>query len=175
MSRILIDSNKHIIICVNNILLIVDDDKKNVKKLILPKEEKVIKNTEANGDSDNDEETPESVETKEQKIINECEEPEIQQIALSFCGNYLAITTSITKILYIYELKDSNYEFLYKKHISRTSSALKFLPNKSKSIILTDKSGDCYLYDFNNGTLSSEWILGHLSIVLDVLLTPDTK
>lgn len=98
---------------------------------------------------------------------------DIEDFCLSSNGEIGALTTK-DKSLYVLNGLISNIQVASERKISRVSSAMKFLPD-NKSLLLTDKSGDCYIYELTSSDTSGKWILGHLSIVLDVLITPDVK
>lgn len=106
----------------------------------------------------------------------------IQHIKVSPNHEYLAVTTRGQKYLLFYKIQPSitnsskleKLELLSVRNMARASSAITF-SNDSNSLFVCDKSGDCYLYDCNNVFLPGKWILGHFSIVLDVIFTPNQK
>lgn len=67
-----------------------------------------------------------------------------------------------------------NWTLFGKKTIQRSACKVIFSP-KSDCIIVADKSGDVYLHYLSNFEKPGELILGHVSMLLDVLVTPDEK
>lgn len=84
-------------------------------------------------------------------------------------GKYFFICTN-RKQLCLYERKTKN--LLLNKMLPRAASKVQFTPNND--IVVADKTGDAYLFsskESNDGTL----LLGHLSMLLDALITYDEK
>lgn len=95
----------------------------------------------------------------------------ITSVTFSEDGKYFCVCTN-RKQLCIY--KRENLSLISNTTLVRAASKVKFTPNND--IVIADKSGDAYLYKMaskeeNAGTL----ILGHLSMLLDVLITYDNK
>lgn len=98
----------------------------------------------------------------------------IQHVKLSPNGLLLAVTTSGQKALLIYECRPEHAKLVSIRSLARASSAINFAAD-NKTLLITDKTGDCYLFDCENYKQPGKLILGHLSVVYDVLLTPDEK
>lgn len=91
---------------------------------------------------------------------------------ISQCGNLLAFCT-YSKNLIVINIKDNNsMHSIYR--LLRGASKIKFTP-VSKNIIVADKSGDVYLFDLKTQNDPGTLILGHLSLLLDVLVTSDEQ
>lgn len=93
-------------------------------------------------------------------------------LAFSQCITYLAAVTT-DKNLTIW--KTSNQELVRQFKTARKVSSLTFT-NDVTMLVVADKAGDCYIYSMllpneNDGKL----ILGHLSMLLDVVVTPDQR
>lgn len=102
---------------------------------------------------------------------------QITHLAVSDCGKLLAVTTHGDKSLHLYKLSGDCgvLELLSQRELIRGSSAMRFAPD-SKSLLLADKTGECYTFDCDSDvTAKGSWILGHFSMVLDILLTSDSK
>lgn len=98
--------------------------------------------------------------------------PGVQNIAVSPDLQYVALSTR-DKYLYVFTLNKSPFQLqeVAKIIIARVSNRLRF-SSDSKQLLIADKTGDCYLWKFltNDGLAP---ICGHLSMVMDVLLTED--
>ncbi|CAL7946395.1 unnamed protein product [Xylocopa violacea] len=93
----------------------------------------------------------------------------ITNVTFSSDGKYFFVCTN-RKQLCLYERKSQN--LLLNKTLPRAASKVQFTP--SNDIVVADKTGDVYLFPKNqpeNGIL----LLGHLSMLLDVLITEDQK
>lgn len=98
------------------------------------------------------------------KIEDFCISPKLEMGAL----------TTKDKSLYVLKNIFGDIQIFSERKISRVSSSMKFFHN-NKSLLLTDKSGDFYIFQLTSVDTNGFWILGHLSIVLDILMTPDSK
>lgn len=110
---------------------------------------------------DNDEEVKAKKPTKE--------EAKIQHVALSDDLQWLAVTTSGQKAILLYKCRPEHAKLVSVRAIPRASSAVIFSPSSS-SVLVCDKTGDCYQFDMEEGSQTpGKLVLGHLSIVYDVL------
>lgn len=113
---------------------------------------------------DNDEE----LKLKPKKPVKE-EEAKIQHVALSDDLQWLAVTTSGQKALLLYKCRPEHAKLVSVRAIPRASSAVIFAPSSS-SLLVCDKTGDCYQFDVEEGSQNpGKLVVGHLSIVYDVL------
>lgn len=94
----------------------------------------------------------------------------ITSVTFSEDGGYFAVCTN-RKQLCLYETRDSR--LLSNRTLARAASRVRFSPNND--IVVADKAGDVYLFSTSSPTESGAPILGHLSMLLDVLITEDTK
>lgn len=95
----------------------------------------------------------------------------ISDIAVSNDSSYLAIVTATSKQLIVYDLLRIEHQQTF--IIPRSASRIRFTVDNTQ-ILVADKSGDVLIFDIkkeNSGTK----LLGHLSLLLDVLQTNDTK
>ncbi|KAH0546463.1 tRNA (guanine-N(7)-)-methyltransferase non-catalytic subunit WDR4 [Cotesia glomerata] len=96
----------------------------------------------------------------------------ITSITFSPDGEYYCVCTN-RKQLCLFKRADNL--LVFNKTLIRAASKVQFTPNND--IVVADKSGDAYLYrnstvdDSKDGTL----ILGHLSMLLDVLVTKNNE
>lgn len=127
---------------------------------------------------------------KEQQLANQPEEggtsasasglgcatsTSVQNVAYSPDGQLLAVTTSGTqKALLLYRSRPENARLLSARPLARASSALRFCSDSS-SILVTDKTGDCYQYDCVEVEAPPRLLLGHLSVVYDILWSEDQQ
>ncbi|KAH8420543.1 hypothetical protein KR009_011278, partial [Drosophila setifemur] len=103
------------------------------------------------------------------------QEVHIQNVSYSPDGQLLAITTSGgQKALLLYRSRPEHARLLSVRPLARTSSALRFCSDGS-SVLVTDKTGDLYQYDCVEVELAPRLLLGHLSIVYDILWTDDQQ
>ncbi|XP_065203322.1 tRNA (guanine-N(7)-)-methyltransferase non-catalytic subunit wuho [Planococcus citri] len=89
--------------------------------------------------------------------------------AFSSDSSYYAVTDQ--KTLYIWSTR--TWE-LVTKTLERSASKITFTP-RDDAVVVADKTGDVYVYALSESTPKGTRILGHLSILLDVLVTPDSK
>ncbi|ALC49005.1 wuho [Drosophila busckii] len=125
-------------------------------------------NNEEQPPADKPEETsaaPTTASTQEVSILNACYSPDRQLIA---------VTTAGQKALLLYKSRPEHAQLLSVRALARASSALTFAPDSS-SVLVTDKTGDCYQFDCVKHEEPARLLLGHLSIVYDILWTPDLK
>ncbi|KAK1127336.1 hypothetical protein K0M31_003878 [Melipona bicolor] len=84
-------------------------------------------------------------------------------------GKYFFVYTN-RKQLCLYERKSQ--KLVLNKVLPRAASKVQFTPNNN--IVVADKTGDVYLFS-NKQTDNEVLLLGHLSMLLDVLITEDEK
>lgn len=103
---------------------------------------------------------------------------DINRLAISPDNRLVAATTTGDKFLFLYQFSNGTLSLLQSHQLARATSALRFTPD-SKHLLIADKTGDCYIHDCQTSAdqpdLQPKWILGHLSIVLDVLMTTNMK
>lgn len=85
-------------------------------------------------------------------------------------GDYLSICTN-RKQLCLYKRK--NLEIVSNRTLVRAASKVRF--TKSNDIVVADKSGDAYLFSTTKPLEKGTLLLGHLSMLLDILVTSDEK
>lgn len=91
----------------------------------------------------------------------------IQNTALSRDRLYLAVSTR-QKHLYMFKIESTFplvLQLQAKTVLSRVSSRLRFSSNAPHSLLVADKTGDCYLWD----TVELKLVCGHLSMVTDIV------
>ncbi|KAH8266910.1 hypothetical protein KR026_010513, partial [Drosophila bipectinata] len=99
----------------------------------------------------------------------------IQNVSYSPDRQLLAITTTGgQKALLLYRSRMENARLLSVRPLARASSALRFCSDGS-SVLVTDKTGDCYQYDCVEVEAAPRLLLGHLSVVFDILWTDDQQ
>ncbi|KAI4487434.1 hypothetical protein M0804_005583 [Polistes exclamans] len=85
-------------------------------------------------------------------------------------GKYFLVCTN-RKQLCLYERKSK--ELISNRILPRAASKVIFSPNND--IIVADKAGDAYLFSTTNPVGNGILLLGHLSMLLDILITEDGK
>ncbi|XP_076177827.1 tRNA (guanine-N(7)-)-methyltransferase non-catalytic subunit wuho [Ptiloglossa arizonensis] len=93
----------------------------------------------------------------------------ITNVTFSNDGKYFFVCTN-RKQLCLYERRNQN--LLLNRTLARAASKVRFTP--SNDIVVADKAGDAYLFS-NNKSDYGILLLGHLSMLLDVLVTQDEK
>lgn len=90
---------------------------------------------------------------------------------ISECGKWATVCSSNRKLI----LCDLNtWKIVSSRSVMRAASRVRFTPS-SDYVIVADKSGDAYKYSVNNQDEPGSLILGHMSMLLDILITPDEK
>lgn len=107
----------------------------------------------------------------------ECEELlesyEILDIIKSPNEQLIAISTKYKEI-FLYTLNGNDLQMKTMKRVPRIANGFTFSPD-SGILLVCDKSGDCYSIDMYDLESKPKWILGHLSMLLDIIFTPDGK
>ncbi|XP_062139162.1 tRNA (guanine-N(7)-)-methyltransferase non-catalytic subunit wuho [Drosophila sulfurigaster albostrigata] len=102
-------------------------------------------------------------------------EVSILNVSYSPDRQLIALTTAGQKALLLYKSRPEHAKLLSIRPLARASSALRFAPDSS-SLLVTDKTGDCYQFDCSADVEAPpKLLLGHLSIVYDILWTPDQQ
>ncbi|GLV45559.1 wuho [Carabus blaptoides fortunei] len=107
--------------------------------------------------------------TKNQQDVLKNEKTTVLATSFSKYGDLFAICT-LNKQLVVY---NSEYKVLKNLNVARTVSKIRFTP--SNNIIIADKTGDVYFFDLKSENCEAEQILGHLSMLLDALVTDCEK
>ncbi|XP_011874905.1 PREDICTED: tRNA (guanine-N(7)-)-methyltransferase non-catalytic subunit WDR4 [Vollenhovia emeryi] len=94
----------------------------------------------------------------------------ITSLTFSDDGKYFAVCTN-RKQLCLYETKGLG--LLSNRTLVRAASRVRFSPDND--IVIADKAGDAYLFSTSRPTEAGTLILGHLSMLLDVLVTQDAR
>ncbi|XP_075971771.1 tRNA (guanine-N(7)-)-methyltransferase non-catalytic subunit wuho [Anticarsia gemmatalis] len=95
----------------------------------------------------------------------------ISDIAVSDDAKHLALITSVSKQLMVYDLLQLELQKAFT--VPRSASKIRFTVDGSQ-ILVADKSGDILIYDIKTENAGNK-LLGHLSLLLDVLQTHDSK
>jgi tRNA (guanine-N(7)-)-methyltransferase subunit TRM82 len=90
---------------------------------------------------------------------------------ISSCEKYVVLCTS-DKHLSLW--KTDNLSCISNRITARVASKVRFVPS-GRAIILADKSGDAYSFSAEKPHEDGKLLLGHLSMLLDVLVSPDEK
>ncbi|XP_058792005.1 tRNA (guanine-N(7)-)-methyltransferase non-catalytic subunit WDR4 [Phymastichus coffea] len=94
----------------------------------------------------------------------------LTNVAFSNDGQYFSICAN-RKQLCLY--RSDNLKLISNRTITRAASKVRFLPNND--IVVADKSGDAYLFSTSKPDENGQLLLGHLSMLLDILATDDGK
>ncbi|CAG2218146.1 TRM82 [Mytilus edulis] len=82
-------------------------------------------------------------------------------------GKYLALSDDI-KQLYLYKF-DAEWKIINRRPVPRRCTSLTFTSDE-KYVLLSDKTGDAYRFCIDDETHAGELLLGHLSMVLDIVV-----
>lgn len=134
------------------------------------------KKVENNGNvADNNGDKPENDENEDETKQSNVEFGDINRLAVSPCNRLISVTTTGDKFVFIYRFNSGILSLLQSKQLGRATSVIKFTPD-SKQLLIADKTGDCSILDCQTEQQNeAKWILGHLSMVLDVLMSNDLK
>lgn len=165
--------NETILLAAKREIKFFDASGTNVHKLTIPiLDPKNAKQTEEN---DDDDEQPEGIVAPKKPDASSKDGSVIQNIAVSPTGHLLVVTTTGDKLVYMYKvLAADKHELVSTRALARVSSALAF-SSDSRCVYIADKTGDCYEFDCENLEVAGKWVLGHLSMLLDVLVTEDNR
>uniref|UniRef100_A0A1L8EFH1 Putative trna guanine-n7--methyltransferase non-catalytic subunit wuho n=2 Tax=Haematobia irritans TaxID=7368 RepID=A0A1L8EFH1_HAEIR len=157
-----------LVIALNKKVIFVNpNDLQIFKEIVLPDDlTKCGLKENAGDDPEQDEDKSKQNKAKEQPII--------QHVKMSPSRQLLAITTSGQKAVLLYTLRPEHAKLVSVRSLARASSALAFSKD-SKSLLVSDKTGDCYEYSCDDYEAAPKLLLGHLSIVYDILWSMDEK
>lgn len=94
----------------------------------------------------------------------------LMSVNFSSDGEYLSVCTN-RKQLCLY--RRNELEIISNRCLVRAASKVCF--TKSNDIVVADKSGDAYLFSTSKPMENGKLLLGHLSMLLDILVTLDEK
>ncbi|XP_063995736.1 tRNA (guanine-N(7)-)-methyltransferase non-catalytic subunit WDR4 [Diachasmimorpha longicaudata] len=144
-------SNSILVLCTSETILVFDLSDHSLRTIILPK--LVI-----------------ATEIKHHNNVEIDSFHGITSVSISNDGQYLSICTN-RKQLCLYKTKD--FSLVSNRTLVRAASRVRFTPGND--VIVADKSGDAYLFATRCPEQPGELILGHLSMLLDILVTDDGK
>lgn len=105
---------------------------------------------------------------KEAAAINEAH---VVAADISSCEKYVVLCTS-DKHLSLWET--DNLSVISNRTSARIASKVRFVPS-GRAIVLADKSGDAYRFSVEKPHEDGELLLGHISLLLDILVTADER
>lgn len=165
---LIIKKKSLIVICLHRDIIVHDVENGHNTRVTVPV------NIKSTNSKENDEAASEDETTKlkqSNKIIN----GQITNIAVSENVKLIGITTHGDKQIYLFRLNDDNLKLISQRDLVRSTSAIRFTPD-SKSLLVADKTGDCFLFDCETDiNKPGKWIFGHFSMVLDILMTSDSR
>ncbi|CAC5409707.1 TRM82 [Mytilus coruscus] len=109
-------------------------------------------------DSGSDNNADKSVTSTKNHILASC---------CSDSGKYLALSDDI-KQLYLYKF-DAEWKIISRRPVPRRCTSLTFTQDE-KYVLLADKTGDVYRFCIDDETHAGELLLGHLSMLLDIVV-----
>lgn len=111
----------------------------------------------------------------ELSALDKDSDTKVQNSALSGDDKHVAVTTNKKELLlYAVDIaEDLKLDLLWTKPVSRVSHKVRFSPD-FKRVLLADKTGDCFAYTVEDGGAMTR-VCGHISMVMDLLLTKDNK
>lgn len=98
---------------------------------------------------------------------------EVHIVAADFssCEKYVALCTSDKRLTL---WKTDNLSLISSRTSARVASKVRFVPS-GQAIVLADKCGDAYSFSVEKPHEDGKLLLGHLSMLLDILVSPDEK
>lgn len=164
-----------IVICIQRSIFVYNNKSKTCNSTNLPI---VVKRAAKNEESKDEDENENEKDEQNGKEDNSASSGHITHACISECGNILAVSTAGNKTLFVLVLDSERNLFQVKSkfELVRGCSAVRFSAN-SKAVLLADKTGDCFEFQWNNEGASDKgkWLLGHFSMILDILMTPDQQ
>lgn len=85
-------------------------------------------------------------------------------------GKYFAVCTKRKQLCFF---DNETNKLVSNFCVQRAASKISFIPDND--IVVADKSGDAYLFSANDINSTGKLLLGHLSMLLDILVTDDQK
>lgn len=178
---LLAKNQEYVIVCAQRQIFVFNTNDKTHSTVQVPKipRNKAERNgsvDEKRADQEKNENNDENIDAESNEQGNAAEFGDINRLAISPCNKLIAVTTIDDKFLFLYQFHGGVLSLLQSYQLVRATSALRFTPD-SKHLLIADKTGDCYSYDCQKDLPNGEakWILGHLSIVLDILLSKDSR
>lgn len=107
--------------------------------------------------------------TKNQQQAMKNEKATILTTSFSKCGVYIAICCANKQLVVFERLKVLKNLSVFPRAVSK----IRFTPDLD--ILVADKTGDVYVYNFLRDGGEPTQVLGHLSMLLDVIMTDDSK
>uniref|UniRef100_T1IH29 tRNA (guanine-N(7)-)-methyltransferase non-catalytic subunit n=1 Tax=Strigamia maritima TaxID=126957 RepID=T1IH29_STRMM len=114
-------------------------------------------------------ETPENVCSNDKKKAND-RNGRILCMKFSPCAKYFAASND-KKQLVVWET--SNWQLINSRFINKQASQLCFTQNKE--ILVADRCGDVYLHGFRESNNESRFVIGRISLLLDLVLSVDGR
>lgn len=157
-----------VIFCVHRDVIVVNLSSGVHSKFTLP----VLVPTKSKSDTANNSDEDENGGEKSKISLS----GQINRLTVSSNGELISVATIGDKALHLLKLRDDKIlELLSQRELARATSEICFTPD-SNNLLVADKTGDGYLYEcVPDANKSGKWLLGHYSMVLDVLMTPDSK
>ncbi|KAL1516904.1 hypothetical protein ABEB36_000738 [Hypothenemus hampei] len=140
-----------LVLAANDHLIEVNSNSESVQCIILPEIPHRQNNTK--------EKVPDS--------NNECKN--IVSIQSSRNNEYIAVTTENKQLIVF----DQNFRPVKNIMLSRVSNKVCF--SKNNDLLVADRTGDVYLYKIKQEETDPDLLLGHLSVILDMIITPCGK
>jgi tRNA (guanine-N(7)-)-methyltransferase subunit TRM82 len=141
----------HVILCSSDSVLIYNLESQTTNVIILPK-----------------------LESKNEIRAHNREDIEsfhvLTSVEFSNDGQYFLICANRKQLCLF---KTDTFELISNRIMCRAASKVRFLPNND--VVVADKSGDAYLFSTCNTNENGQLLLGHLSMLLDILVTDDQK
>lgn len=170
-------SEEYVILCAKRQIFVFNTNNRTHSSVQLPQipRKRIERNGNVDEKDDGDQEKNEKENNDAEPAGNE-EFGDINRLAISPCNSLVAVTTINDKFLFLYRRDGGTLKLLHSYQLARAISAIRFTPD-SKNLLIADKTGDCYSYDCEKDPSNNEakWILGHLSIVLDILMSGNSK
>lgn len=172
----------NLIVCIQRDVIVIDSQTNEYTKINIPLP---VKKPKSDGESEDPgyADDQESSDSEKKNGKQRSESHQINLAAVSPSGKLIAVTTLGDKFLTVLRICPTNgVTILSKRPLYRVASSIRFSPD-SKLVIVADKTGICYAYNAErNSALQiqeaddhGKKLFGHLSIVLDILMTPNQE
>lgn len=155
--------DQHLLLTVQRSIYTIHVGNQTICATDVPVIDKKAPQTQTNGDEngDNDGDAPNGL-----NHINHLD---------SCAANRLVAITTIDKFLFLYRFgNDGRLTLVRQVPLVRSTSKIRFSPD-GKQVLVADKTGDCYTVSCDDENPEVKWILGHCSLVLDIMMTRDMR
>ncbi len=109
----------------------------------------------------------------ETEDVDKVSDKQIDFVAVSEEMGMLAMTTN-DKLIHLFKIEEAGLKTLSVRKFYRAPTQMAF-SDQSKQLFFADKGGDCYVFSLQDVKKPGQWIFGHMSQILNLILSDDQK